>query len=863
MSKLTKLIKTPKKFFQDTWFFKTENFEHLKSYQNVFVVSHYSQLNIVQLFIETEKLKDCFLVILYTEKNTKMPQLIQKSINKNLFVGSILFLLPNNPNNYNYKSLKIMKNNYEKLLDIIQPKNLYVLSFENHYTLLAHYAKSKNISINLIDEGTATYKNREQSEITKEVSIPDGLILKLLGLETVQDWFIDYDKVYASFPELLKNTFKANEYIKFSAHSGQFNLDIKTEELINYYGITSNDFLYVNQRYAINNEDFVNAIVEILNKISIHKNAKVFIKMHPKDEDAIKSAFIQKITNYNNLVFIKENEFLIEPTIQAINPQGVIGLTSTSLVYAPLVSPYTKVYSIKPWFINLIPSIGNETGIEILNNHFDILKQFKHIIYINSEHDLNNMDNSKLVVKNNNRNDFYQKIARKSYEEGKYQKAVANYGWGYPNIEEMPIIDFEKYIVSINKTTSPKVVGDVFDKWTKYQIIQKKIKSIESYDTLFKIMSDILSHINEYDGEGVVYSILNNIVVIFTNAKNKIVDAVDNSNIDKVLKENFLGLYILKAKQFMVKLDFNSALGIFENQELSENYLPDYLTCLVELNKTKEISDFKDNILNAIENENIKVVCQALIHLYNKDYNLIIQQLSAVLDKFTIHELSLLKPELLIAKSYRLLSDYTSSKSYLGGFEKHSKGNILAHREIAYLEYQFENYKQAILQFEKSFPSIEDMPIVDFEKYIIAISHEEDYENIINILQDKDKSVVCTYYYLFALEKLEKFEEVLAVEKEVQVINIKDKQLVNSYVWIFIRVHRKLGNIDVCINYLENYKPVTTNINDLICQAEIYELDESFDNAFKIWKKIVQDYSDCMPSDAWTRYYHLINLLKL
>jgi len=392
MRKLIKLLLHPKKFFKDSYWFKKESLSISSNFDNIFIISHLNQLNQVETLIEHKNIINSLLVILYTNKNKKMPMIIQEKCNQKLFEGIIFFRLPNFPNNYKLKSLVYMKRNYITLLEKTKTKNLFLLSFENHYALLASNAKKRKIKLTLIDEGTATYKIPELSEYYQSQPLIKQVLAYILKIDSAFYWFKDFDTIYAAFPELLQNNFNAKTYHYFFVHTEKSSISSHTKQLINKYRITSNDFIYVNQRYAINDNDFVNTVITILSSLSNYFNTKVFIKLHPKDTDSLKKIFIKQLQNFHNIILIEENEFLIESAIQAIQPLGILGLTSTSLVYTPLISSETKVYSIKPWFINIVPKKNNFDGITLINNHYTILMQFKHIIALKNEKQLYNLD---------------------------------------------------------------------------------------------------------------------------------------------------------------------------------------------------------------------------------------------------------------------------------------------------------------------------------------------------------------------------------------------------------------------------------------------------------------------------------------
>ena len=71
---------------------------------------------------------------------------------------------------------------------------------------------------------------------------------------------------------------------------------------------------------------------------------------------------------------------MIESVIRVSKISQLIGLTSTTLVYGPLVSPTTKSISIAQELIRILQNTPQNTkSIEIIKNHLDIIKIFGNI----------------------------------------------------------------------------------------------------------------------------------------------------------------------------------------------------------------------------------------------------------------------------------------------------------------------------------------------------------------------------------------------------------------------------------------------------------------------------------------------------
>ena len=120
----------------------------------------------------------------------------------------------------------------------------------------------------------------------------------------------------------------------------------KAEEVIKSYNISSKDILYVSQRYTLDSEEYVRTVIAILSRM-IKPNQKIFIKLHPKESQKTHNKFkYMEFVSNGKFTVIEDNQFLIESVIKISNISTVIGITSTTLVYAPLVSSKTKSISI-------------------------------------------------------------------------------------------------------------------------------------------------------------------------------------------------------------------------------------------------------------------------------------------------------------------------------------------------------------------------------------------------------------------------------------------------------------------------------------------------------------------------------------
>lgn len=396
LKKTLKFCSNPIRFFKDSWLFKHKYLEEQYKTENLFVISHLGQLAQVEALIKKEAFLNCVLVILYTRKNIKMPELTRKNANKSLFRRVLLLEIPTYPNKIHIKNLIQMNNSYQRMIDEIKPHRLFVFSFEKHYGMLLAYAAKKNIAVNLIEEGTATYKydsiEDANEKIKKSFSLKEKVkakfILTLPLLSELRPSLSIYNRfntIYSVDSKALEKVFFAKKYQYFFLYEN-IEADFLVKSIQKKYNITSKDIVFLNQRYPFPVKVYADILIDILKS---HKpsDSKVFLKLHPKDTEELKAA-LKNAINEDHLipqfVLIEESSFLVENLIHFTKPKQVIALTSTGLVYAPKTSQETESISIYPLLrqkmLEKMPY--SDSVFKESDEHFHILQKFSGIHFL-------------------------------------------------------------------------------------------------------------------------------------------------------------------------------------------------------------------------------------------------------------------------------------------------------------------------------------------------------------------------------------------------------------------------------------------------------------------------------------------------
>tara|TARA_R110000850_G_scaffold95327_1_gene200383 strand:- start:19 stop:1311 length:1293 start_codon:yes stop_codon:yes gene_type:complete len=411
--------------------------DSLYNIDDLFVISNLGQLKHVTSFIKKKSIKNCFLVVVYTDVNLAVPQAIHDNYEVSIF-NSVLFLkLPNNPNSLRLINIKKMESDYKELIYKINPNSLYLNSFQHHYAVLASIAKKSGSKVILIEEGLGTYRlgldehdlnsgkldfslvkrlskdtvskteifkrtykkyklikdfTIQSKRLAKKIYLSPEVQYKLIGLypnssiDSFSKPFIDFDESYTSFPELTDQKFnvkKNNYYLSFEEPTKDESDHALS--IIRKYDIKSKDYLYLSQKFSINRVEYLAIVKGCLLKLLEGNDSTVFIKLHPKQEhELVLAGFIEMEKETGGRIkVIQESRFLIEEVVKVSKVQGVIGITSSALVYSPLLSPGCKSYSIADTLVsNLINHTRNTKGIDMIEAHTKILKQFENIYFI-------------------------------------------------------------------------------------------------------------------------------------------------------------------------------------------------------------------------------------------------------------------------------------------------------------------------------------------------------------------------------------------------------------------------------------------------------------------------------------------------
>ncbi len=402
------------------------------------VVSQIGQLKHAESLLKTIGLKSAEIAVLYTKKNMKMPEKIIDSIDKNIFCCSHLIEIHLGSG---LPSIEVIIQNrkiYEKILDELKPKSLFICSYERHYSILCEEANKRNIELNLFEEGAGSFKglvpgyvsfptnplrtslsavykkvwkksafnkffNRSNHRFTAKLriiglgvcSLPVlafftfreiQLLLDYSGRnrlpETYNKGWKKFNNVYSSSPDLMSKIFDAQHFIEVPLRFDNSSMIEKAKTIIEKYQIDSRTAIFTSQRYFVEQDAMVRCIVKSLKEVSSSLGYRVLIKLHPKEEEEVAAAYEAEIAanDLNNIEVIKNESIPAEYISIYSDSPAVISMASSTLIYAPKIKESLRSICIGKTVLLYLTREGVDTaGTRLINEN---LKIFDYIPYV-------------------------------------------------------------------------------------------------------------------------------------------------------------------------------------------------------------------------------------------------------------------------------------------------------------------------------------------------------------------------------------------------------------------------------------------------------------------------------------------------
>lgn len=395
---------------------------------NMFILTGVGQLRNIYGFIDQYNATDNIAVVFYTIQNLNVVNNIKSNMEEGYFKDVQYVQLP-------IKLLQEEKSKSKKIYNIFEEliksnieenniKNLFLCMANDHYSLFEKICRKRNVSINLLEEGLATYRIflEENNKKYYKVGIKDlaknlkkvwkklykvfepiikllkaivELIINLISFITRINWIYyinhvrnkikkykyslisKFDNVYVCYPKLMKKLNKDTTNVK------KLRFNYKDEKYKFTSGKDTENVLFINQKFGVRYKEHFVIVFSILKDMGIKK---VYIKFHPKektkDKDFIE-IFEDAKAKFPEIEVITLNKLSHVPVENLINTNKItklVGLTTSSLFYSKFVKKDLETISIAEEYEKRCVQLGViKKRMKMFNQDFESFQRLFHV----------------------------------------------------------------------------------------------------------------------------------------------------------------------------------------------------------------------------------------------------------------------------------------------------------------------------------------------------------------------------------------------------------------------------------------------------------------------------------------------------
>lgn len=402
------------------------------------ITSQIGQLKHAENLLKKIGISVADLAILYTEKNINMPKLIMGAADRTIFRNVHLTQIHAESTRVRKEVILSNQKVYSNLLDQTTPSSLFVCSYEHHYALLCGEARKRGVELNLFEEGAGSFKGivpgyvslptpplttslkqmhgrlSKNNEFIRYVVNPifaglRGLYHAFLGLlaipklvsqlaaeirtlpqmkspQDIPSEFMNgwkrFDNVYSSNPQIMSQIFEAGSFIEVPLRFDDQATIEATQELISRYQIDGRTVIFTSQRYHVEQRDLMRSILDSLSELAAVTGYRILIKLHPKEDIKVAKAYDVEIAKRSNSNIEVMTGASVPAEYLALysDAPAVVGLASSTLLYAPKVKPGLRSISIGRLVLKKLKDRRiDSAGTRML---YENLKIFDYIPYV-------------------------------------------------------------------------------------------------------------------------------------------------------------------------------------------------------------------------------------------------------------------------------------------------------------------------------------------------------------------------------------------------------------------------------------------------------------------------------------------------
>lgn len=256
--------------------------------------------------------------------------------------------------------------------------NIFMTTYTGVFYPIAKACKKNGITLNLYEEGLSTYKLK----LVKEKSVIERLAdkvfrrkvfikpkvghesvlvstvvkpskvreIKSLGIRIIESiknelkykMFSGFDQAFVTYPEKMSRVVKVKKFMHDYKLHYYMNEVVQKESSRIEANLLDENALFISQpmyHTALTEQEYVDMVYKFLERLP---DKNILIKFHPRETEDKKEYFRSKfISSKKNIIFIEGDnglQFPIEILLYSSKIKKIIGFSSTSIIYAPLIN---------------------------------------------------------------------------------------------------------------------------------------------------------------------------------------------------------------------------------------------------------------------------------------------------------------------------------------------------------------------------------------------------------------------------------------------------------------------------------------------------------------------------------------------
>lgn len=339
---------------------------------------------------------------------------------------------------------------------------------------------------------------------------------------------------------------------------------------------------------------------------------------------------------------------------------------------------------------------------------------------------------------------------------------------------------------------------------------------------------------------------------------------IELSELDLMEYPELLSIYYIEqAKTLMACHRWEHALEAWNQVDTNLPAIKHlYIKCLSETKNTLQLkcleSSFESISFNALY-----IIYIARCHMSYDNWNEAIDTIKSNIHAFSPEEILEYKPDLILSRCYREVSNFDEAHIQLTKYESYAKNDVQHRFEISQLAFCNNHWNKVISQFDKIAIDSRYLPdeinIIHIQSLRFAKQHLTALQILKNITTPGNETIQFKAELAEIYSDLKEWDS--AANLWIQLIGIVD----NAY-YRLAESYRMIGLVDEGLDLLLNERNrLPATLKEWYLRAELSQLTGNWQEAEHSWSSIIKFYPSEATKENWNQLYNaqLMNTIKL